>query len=162
MSGRELIEKLLPHRPPMLLVDEVVEAVPGERLTARMSVTGDEPCFEGADPQGPYPSVLLIESWCQAAGVLVTWDSPNPDVLTGDVMLFGGMSGLELTAPVHRGDVVEHEVRTVRLLSDSAVVTGRSTVGGRTVMSVGSVIMARRPAKDLLGHQGARATEEES
>lgn len=162
MSGLPLIEKLLPHRPPILLVDDVVDVVPGERLTARMTVAGDNPCFDGADPQGAFPSALLIESWCQSAGVLVTWDSPNPDVLTGDVMLFGGMSGIELTAPVHRGETVEHEVRAVRLLSDSAVVTGRSTVGGRTVMTVGTVIMARRPARDLRGQQGSRTSEEEA
>ncbi|MCX5415794.1 3-hydroxyacyl-ACP dehydratase FabZ family protein [Streptomyces sp. NBC_00059] len=162
MSGRELIEKLLPHRPPMLLVDELAEVVPSERLTARMTVTGREPCFAGSDPQGPFPPVLLIESWCQAAGVLVTWDSPNPDVLTGDVMLFGGMTGLRILAPVRPGDTVEHEVRAVRLFGDSAVVEGRSTVGGATVMTVGSVIMARRPAQELQRPDADPVTQEEA
>ncbi|WP_457034270.1 3-hydroxyacyl-ACP dehydratase FabZ family protein [Kitasatospora sp. P5_F3] len=161
MTDRALIEKLLPHRSPMLLVDEVDEVVPGERITARLTVTGQEECFRDADPLGPFPPVLLIESWCQTAGLLVTWDRPNPDVLSGEVMLFGGISGIRLPAPVRAGDTVEHEVRAVRLLADSAVVEGRSTVGGVTVLTVERVVMACRPATELRGHEGARATDEE-
>ncbi|MBC6447465.1 3-hydroxyacyl-ACP dehydratase FabZ family protein [Actinokineospora xionganensis] len=145
------IRRVLPHRYPMLLVDAVTELVPGERLTARKAVTVNEPWYAGLPDdlraeQLAYPEVLLLESWAQAAGLLATWAEPNPDVLAGKVMLFGGMSGVEYLRPVLPGDVVEHRVTVQRALSDTVMFEGDSAVDGATVMTVSRMVMAFRPA----------------
>ncbi|WP_431774998.1 3-hydroxyacyl-ACP dehydratase FabZ family protein [Streptomyces cucumeris] len=156
MIGIDEIKRILPHRYPMLLVDRVDELTAGEGLVARKAVTANEPWYEGVSAdadaeQYAYPSVLLIESWCQAAGVLAAWDKPNPDVLAGQVMLFGSIADVEFGRPVLPGDVVEHRVRLVRALSDTVIFEGEALVDGEPVMRVGRVVMALRPAEELTG-----------
>lgn len=148
------LKRILPHRHPMLLVDRVTRITPGESLTAVKAVTANEPWYGSLAEDAPseayaYPSVLLIESWCQSAGVLATWDKPNPDVLEGDVMLFGSLSDVALGAPVLPGSVVEHQVRLLRSLGDTLVFEGESSVDGERVLTVGQVLMAMRPAEAL-------------
>ena len=61
------IQKLLPHRYPFLLVDRVVEFVPGQKLTAYKNVTINEPFFNGHFPGHPVmPGVLILEALAQA------------------------------------------------------------------------------------------------
>lgn len=152
--GQRDIRARLPHRFPMLLVDRVVDLVPGERLTALKAVTCNEPWYEelGADTPAEdfaYPSSLLVESWCQSAGVLATWDHPNPDVLSGQVMLFGGMTGVEFHRPVLPGEVLEHIVRLDRRVDDTVLFEGETRSAGEPVMTVGRIVMAFRPAEAL-------------
>lgn len=151
MLGIAEIKELLPHRYPMLLVDRVTDLRPGEGLTAYKTVTANELWYQGLpeDADHAYPPVLLIESWCQSAGVLVAWDQPNPDVLTGQVMLFGGMAGVRFLAPVSPGDLLEHRVRLVRALSDTVIAEGEVVVGSEVVVEIGRVVMAMRPAGEL-------------
>ncbi|WP_340557481.1 3-hydroxyacyl-ACP dehydratase FabZ family protein [Streptomyces sp. GSL17-111] len=148
------IKAVLPHRYPMLLVDRVLELVPGERLTALKAVTCNEPWYEGlsekaSEEDHDYPRVLLIESWCQAAGVLIASERPNPDVLSGQVMLFGGISDVRFTGRVRPGDVMRHEVRLARALTDTVIFEGECLVDGRVVAEIGRVVMAMRPATEL-------------
>ena len=148
------IRSRLPHRYPMLLVDRVTELVPGERLVAIKAVTASEPWYralpeDAGAGQHAYPEVLLVESWCQSAGLLAAWDQPNPDVLTGQVMLFGSMAEIRFRHAVLPGDVLEHRVRLVRALSDTLIFQGECMVGSRTVMEIGRVVMAMRPASEL-------------
>jgi 3-hydroxyacyl-[acyl-carrier-protein] dehydratase len=151
-AGVEDVLERLPHRYPMLLVDRITDVEPGSRLTAIKAVTCNEPWFGASGHEDPHlPSVLLVESWCQAAGVLAAWDTPNPDVTEGSVMLFGSIAGLRFHGRVQPGDVVEHQVRIVRALSDTVIVEGESRVGSRTVLEVGRVVMALRPAEALTG-----------
>lgn len=150
------IKKVLPHRYPMLLVDRVDELVPGERLVAVKAVTCNEPWYQdlaedAGDEEHAYPQTLLVESWCQAAGVLAAWDKPNPDVMSGQVMLFGSISDVVLHRPVLPGEVLEHRVRLVRALSDTVIFEGECLSAGETVMEVGRVVMAMRPAEELTG-----------
>ena len=69
--GVDLIKELLPHRDPFLMLDEVIECVPGESVTAVKSVMSDEPHFAGHFPGKPIlPGVLIVEAMAQAGGVL--------------------------------------------------------------------------------------------
>jgi 3-hydroxyacyl-[acyl-carrier-protein] dehydratase len=150
MDVRE-IRRVLPHRFPILLVDRVDQIEPGVSLVATKAVTVNEPCYTGLpdDVDHAYPSTLLVESWCQAAGVLAVQDRPNPDVLSAQVPLFGTITGLELPVPVYPGDVVRHHVRAVKILSNAAVLQGESLVDGVAVMRVRQVVIALRPADAL-------------
>ncbi len=67
----EAILRQLPHRYPMLLVDRVLECVPGAHVRAIKNVTINEPFFAGHFPARPVmPGVLILEALAQAAGVL--------------------------------------------------------------------------------------------
>ena len=145
------IQRLLPHRHPMLLLDEVREAVPGESLVAVKTVTPAEPCYEGLVPgaDDAYPPTLLIESWSQAAALLALLDTPDPAARSGRVALFGSMTGLRFGRPVRPGDVLVHRARLSRLFEDAAVLTGTAEVGGETVLEVERVVVAFRPAEAL-------------
>lgn len=67
---KEIIE-LLPHRYPFLLIDRVLELVPGKYVVAIKNITMNEPQFTGHFPGNPiFPGVMLVEAMAQAAGVL--------------------------------------------------------------------------------------------
>jgi 3-hydroxyacyl-[acyl-carrier-protein] dehydratase len=153
------IMAVLPHRYPMLLLDRVVEIVPGRSLVARKAVSGAEPWYTGDVASVGYPPVLLVESWCQAAAVLSLGAGPAGGRPAGGgpageadadkVLLFGSISGLRLTGRVLPGDVVEHHVRLTRAVADTVVVHGESRVGDAVVLAVDRVLIARRPAAAL-------------
>ena len=65
------ISRILPHRYPFLLVDRVIECVPGKRIEAVKNVTVNEPFFPGHFPGNPVmPGVIILEALAQAAGIL--------------------------------------------------------------------------------------------
>lgn len=81
----EEIRKFLPHRFPFLLVDRVIDCVPGESIVAIKNVTVNEPHFTGHFPnQAIMPGVLIIEALAQATGLLgfrTISEQPSEDVL---------------------------------------------------------------------------------
>lgn len=148
MTGVAEIVKKLPHRYPMLLVDRLIEFVPGQRLTGVKAVTASEPWFRDIEPGAPmlFPPGLLIESWCQAAALLTLWDAPRPSVLAGDVPLLGSLSDVTFEGSVEPGSVVLHHARLVRSFGDTLIFEGTSTVDGRPVLRIGRMIMVIRPS----------------
>lgn len=67
----EAIMRQLPHRYPFLLVDRVLECIPGERILALKNVTVNEPFFPGHFPHRPVmPGVIIIEALAQTSGIL--------------------------------------------------------------------------------------------
>ena|ERR1035437_630031 len=67
----EAIMRQLPHRYPFLLVDRVLECVPGKHIHALKNVTYNEPFFPGHFPHRPVmPGVMIIEALAQASGIL--------------------------------------------------------------------------------------------
>ncbi|PSL53052.1 3-hydroxyacyl-[acyl-carrier-protein] dehydratase [Saccharothrix carnea] len=140
-AGTDLL-RLLPHRHPLLLVDRVLDVVPGESLTALKAVSANEPwCVD----LGDFPPTLLLESWCQAAVLLSSWDEPATD----RVVLFGAMADVKFHRPVSPGCVVRHSVRVLDARGATVAFTGRSEVDGHVVMTVGRVVTTARAAADL-------------
>jgi UDP-3-O-[3-hydroxymyristoyl] N-acetylglucosamine deacetylase/3-hydroxyacyl-[acyl-carrier-protein] dehydratase len=69
----QTIMEHLPHRYPMLLVDRVIEIVPGKRIVGIKNVSINEPFFQGHYPGHPVmPGVLIIEAMAQVGGLLWT------------------------------------------------------------------------------------------
>ena len=69
--NREDIQKLLPHRPPFLMIDEVIEWVSGQSIIASKYIDANEYYFQGHFPGFPVmPGVLILEAFAQTAGVL--------------------------------------------------------------------------------------------
>ena len=68
----ESIKSAIPHRYPFLLIDRIIDFVPGESITALKNVTYNEPFFEGHFPENPImPGVLIVEAMAQTCGVLI-------------------------------------------------------------------------------------------
>jgi 3-hydroxyacyl-[acyl-carrier-protein] dehydratase len=100
------IRRYLPHRYPFLLVDRVVELVPGESIVAYKNLSVNEPFFDGHFPDRPvFPGVLLVEAMAQAAGILgfKTMDKTPED---GSIYYFVGADGLRFKRPCLPGDRV--------------------------------------------------------
>ena len=106
--GREQIEAILPHRDPFLLIDEVVELEPGERVVARKHVRGDEWWFAGHFPGRPVmPGVLIVEAMAQTGAVAVLSQEEN----RGRIAFFGGIDNVRFKRIVEPGDELELECR---------------------------------------------------
>jgi 3-hydroxyacyl-[acyl-carrier-protein] dehydratase len=110
--GREEIEAILPHRDPFLLIDEVVELEPGERVVARKKVRADEWYFAGHFPGRPVmPGVLIVEAMAQTGAVAVLSEEQN----RGKMAFFGGIDDVRFKRIVEPGDELELECRLERV-----------------------------------------------
>jgi len=100
----EEIRRFLPHRYPLLLVDRVMECIPGEEITCIKNVTINEPHFLGHFPQQAImPGVLIIEALAQATGLLgfrTMSEEPKDDVL----YMLVGVDGVRFKRQVVPGD----------------------------------------------------------
>lgn len=112
------IMKLLPHRPPFLLIDKVLE-ISDSHVVGLKNVSMNEPFFVGHFPKEPVmPGVLQIEAMAQTGGILVLANVPDPEnystyfvkmdkvkfkkkVVPGDTLIFK----IELIEPIRRGIV---------------------------------------------------------
>jgi 3-hydroxyacyl-[acyl-carrier-protein] dehydratase len=129
------IQVFLPHRYPFLLIDRVLEHVPGESLLALKNVTINEPFFQGHFPGRPVmPGVLLIEAMAQAAGVLTfrTADA-EPDVHSTFYLV--GIDKARFRAPVVPGDQLLLKVRFERRIRTIWKFAAEAGVAGKTVAS---------------------------
>jgi len=105
------IEAIIPHRAPFLLVDEVTELVPGERVAARKLVTDDD--CAGHFPGNPImPGVKMVEALAQCGAVAVLSQPENQ----GKLALFAGIDDVRFKRIVRPGDVLDLscEVEAVR------------------------------------------------
>ena len=109
MDIREILEHL-PHRYPFLLVDRVIDVVPGERIVALKNVSVNEPFFPGHYPHHPVmPGVLIVEALAQAAAILSFKTlGGKPD--DKSVYYFVGIDGARFKRPVSPGDQLILEV----------------------------------------------------
>jgi 3-hydroxyacyl-[acyl-carrier-protein] dehydratase len=117
---------LLPHRPPFLLVDDLVDLVPGERAVGRWRLTGDEEFFTGHFPGRPtLPGVLMCESIAQVGACAVLAD----ERFAGRLPLFGGLDGARFRRQVVPGDELYLEVELGRMSARAGRGSGRARLG---------------------------------
>ncbi|ABM04667.1 3-hydroxyacyl-[acyl-carrier-protein] dehydratase [Psychromonas ingrahamii 37] len=103
------IMDLLPHRYPFLLVDRVLDYVPGKRLHGIKNISFNEPQFTGHFPDTPiYPGVMILESLAQATGVLAFATYGKPAV--NELYFLASMDKVRFRRPVIPGDVLDLEV----------------------------------------------------
>ncbi|MCC7414151.1 MAG: 3-hydroxyacyl-ACP dehydratase FabZ [Gammaproteobacteria bacterium] len=126
----EDILRQLPHRDPMLLIDRVLECVPGESVRAIKNVSYNEPYFTGHFPSRPVlPGVLILEAMAQAAGVLAYRSAgvmPSKDTK----LYFVGIDAARFRRPVVPGDQLLLDARLTRRIRGIWKFEARASVDG--------------------------------
>lgn len=125
-------EDLLPHRPPFLLVDELIALEPGVSASGIWRLRGDEYFFSGHFPGRPtLPGVLMCESIAQVGACAVL---AHPDFST-KLPLFGGLDKARFRRQVVPGDELVIEVELGRMSARAGKGTGTATVNGQLATS---------------------------
>jgi len=133
MGGRavisvEEISKYLPHRFPFLLIDRVVDLVPGKTIVALKNVTCNEQFFQGHFPEWKImPGVLIIEAIAQAGAILLFNTIPDPE------RKFAALSKVDkakFKRMVTPGDQLRIEVQWVRMKGKICQMRGKALVDG--------------------------------
>jgi 3-hydroxyacyl-[acyl-carrier-protein] dehydratase len=107
------IQNFLPHRYPFLLVDRVVEVVPGQMLKGYKNVSFNEPFFNGHFPGHPVlPGVLILEALAQCCALLA-YKSEGIDPSEKLTYLMG-IDNARFRKPVHPGDRLDLTVEVVK------------------------------------------------
>lgn len=125
------IMRHLPHRYPFLLVDRILELVPGEHVTGIKNVTMNEPHFPGHFPHHPVmPGVLIIEALAQAAGLLA-FHTSNKEANANSVIYFVGIDNARFKRPVVPGDQMRLEARITKHVRGIWKFDARALVDGQ-------------------------------
>lgn len=126
----QAILAMLPHRPPMLMIDRVLSCEPGKSLRAIKNVTATEPCLAGHFPGFPvFPGVMVIEALAQAAAILAH-HTLGTSKANGDLLLFfAGIDNARFRRQVMPGDQLILEVEVLRIVRGVGKFTARAKVG---------------------------------
>ena len=139
------IQKILPHRPPMLLVDRIIEIEPFKSATGIKNITMMEPQFRGHFPGHPImPGVLILEAMAQVGGVAMLY----PEEHRGKIALFGGMEHVKFKRPVVPGDQLVTKAEIVRVRGDFGLLHCDGYVGDKLVASADFKFALKKDEKD--------------
>lgn len=132
LHGRSMdiraIQRIMPHRYPMLLVDRVVEIDEDRRALGVKNVTINEPFFAGHYPGTPImPGVLIVEAMAQLGGLLMSQKLEH----TGKIAVLLSLDRVKLRKPVVPGDQLVLEAESVRAKSRTGHVKCKAYVGSK-------------------------------
>lgn len=128
--NREEIKKILPHREPMLLVDEADINEDGT-FTGKYTVKGDEFFLQGHFPQNPIvPGVILCEMMAQSAAVLF-----QEDIGDNKLFVYTGIDKVKFRESVRPGDTVIFHGEVTRVMKPFYFIHGEATVGEKRCMN---------------------------
>jgi 3-hydroxyacyl-[acyl-carrier-protein] dehydratase len=125
---QQLIQKILPHRYPFLLVDSIEEMEPKKRIVGIKNVTINEGYFQGHFPGKPVmPAVLIIECMAQTGGVLLLSEVPDRD---RKAIYFVAIDNARFRRPVLPGEQLKIEITVNSCRGTFCKMQGRASVNG--------------------------------
>jgi UDP-3-O-[3-hydroxymyristoyl] N-acetylglucosamine deacetylase/3-hydroxyacyl-[acyl-carrier-protein] dehydratase len=131
------VMRVLPHRPPFLMVDRVTR-IEGNKITALKQVTIGEPYFEGHFPGHPImPGVLQLEAIAQVAGILMMRQAEN----AGKLAYFMSAEDVKWRKPVRPGDSLIIEVEMTKSRGKIGKARGVCSVNGEAVSEANVTFM---------------------
>ena len=135
------IERILPHRYPMLLVDRIVDFEPDRRIVGVKNVSRNENfLWRGPNEEQVLPTTILTEAIAQVGAVLILSKPENREKL----IFFMSIERVRYRRPVRVGETVEIEATVKRLRSRMGVLGGQARVG-REVICRGTMTFALGP-----------------
>jgi 3-hydroxyacyl-[acyl-carrier-protein] dehydratase len=124
------IMELIPHRPPFLMIDKVLDVVSGERAIGIKNVTINDGFFQGHFPARPVmPGVLIIEAMAQTAAVLVVHTLGA--MAQGKLVYFMSVDNARFRRPVVPGDTLKVHVTSLRHRGNVWKFEGQAKVDGK-------------------------------
>ncbi len=122
------IQRIMPHRYPMLLVDRVIEIDGDRRAVGVKNVSINEPFFQGHYPGTPImPGVLIVEAMAQLGGLLMSRKLEH----TGKIAVLLSLDKVKLRRPVTPGDQLVLEAEAVRASSRTGALNCKAYVGDK-------------------------------
>lgn len=130
--GRDVIERVLPHRDPFVWVSRIIECVPGESVVAELDVSEDLPLFKGHFPGHPVlPGVIIMEALAQAMSFSVLVGRGDEGVLG----FFAGIDNAKFRNQVLPGDTLTLKGTVVKNGSRMVVAEVQALVGDKVAAS---------------------------
>ena len=127
VANLEQIQNLIPHRKPMLLVDEVIEQTE-RRIVCRKTFSSEDFFLQGHFPGFPLvPGVILCECCLQSGAILLSQFTPND----GSVPVATRIDGAKFKRMVRPGETIEIDVTLNEVVSTAYFMTGKVTVDGK-------------------------------
>ncbi len=122
----------IPHRPPFLFVDRVLEES-DDTIKTEKKIDPKEPFFEGHYPGRPImPGVLIFESIFQSGAIMMG----KRIAKEGRIPVLTRVNNIKLKHAVHPGDTMQIEVTLKDLVSSAAYMTGKASVNGKIAVTL--------------------------
>lgn len=139
----EEIFNAIPHRPPFLFVDKIVE-VTGTKIRTQKEVKPDDPVFAGHYPGYPImPGALICESIFQTGAILL---SKMMGGIAGGVPVLTRINNAKFKSIVRPGNVLDIEAELVEKVSNAYFMKGKASVAGKTSVTVEFTVTIAREA----------------
>jgi len=120
------IQEIIPHRYPFLMVDRILELIPGVSAVGEKCVSVNEPFFQGHFPQEHVmPGVLIIEAIAQVGAVTLL----SKEEYAGKIVYFAGVNNAKFRRKVIPGDTLRIEVEITKFKAKFGIGIGTAYVG---------------------------------
>ena len=140
------VERLIPHRPPFLFVDEILSHE-GDVLVAQRTWRADEAFYKGHYPGAPLtPGVLLCEAVFQTGALLMAKLLAGGDGGLTGVPLLTKVTEVRFRLPVYPGDTTTMEVRRKETMGEFHFMTGTIKLGDKRVLNLDFSVAWKKPA----------------
>lgn len=134
MLVRRDIEALIPHRFPILMLDEVMELQPGRHATARKKLVAQDACFAGHFPgRSILPGVLIVEACAQLVAVAAASAAPVEEPCAARIDYLASIERFKFTRPAVPDETLVVNVDVGRRFGNLVQARVGATVGGNLV-----------------------------